>query len=185
MADGGTGSGTGQRSAAGVAKQVQHLHRAVCGADLLLVPRPVDRLFREHAGVLEAGGADDKGELILPLAAADLPLFRQTAAVLPLAAALIGAVVDGICLCPQGALLGGLPHHLRVGADEQSFSPAFQPVAVGGIQQFVVFPSICRAHSVLLPFIASKVLYIISQNKLCWPFSSALPVSGAFMPRCS
>ena len=156
MADGSTGSGTGQRSAAGVAKQVQHLHRAVCGADLLLVPRPVDRLFREHAGVLEAGGADDKGELILPLAAADLPLFRQTAAVLPLAAALIGAVVDGICLCPQGALLGGLPHHLRVGADEQSFSPAFQPVAVGGIQQLIVFPSICRAHSVLLPFTASK-----------------------------
>ena len=60
--------------------------------------------------------------------------------------------IDGICLCPQGALLGGLPHHLRVGADEQSLSPAFQPVAVGGIQQLIVFPSICRAHSVLLPF---------------------------------
>ena len=166
MADGSTGSGASQRSAAGVAEEVQHLYRAVRGADLLLVPRPVDRLLREHAGVLEAGGADDKGELILPLAAADLPLFRQTAAVLPLAAALIGAVVDGICLCPQGALLGGLPHHLRVGADEQSFSPAFQPVAVGGIQQLVVFPSICRAHSVLLPFTASNS-YIISQNRLC------------------
>ena len=32
----------------------------------------------EHASVLEAGGADDESELILPFAAADLPLFRQT-----------------------------------------------------------------------------------------------------------
>mgnify|MGYP007061159274 CR=1 FL=1 len=66
MADGSTGSGASQRSAAGVAEEVQHLHRAVRGADLLLVPRPVDRLLREHAGVLEAGGADDEGQLILP-----------------------------------------------------------------------------------------------------------------------
>ena len=38
---------------------------------------PVDRLLREHAGVLEAGGAHDEGQLLLSLAAADLPLFRQ------------------------------------------------------------------------------------------------------------
>ncbi len=40
MADGGTGSRTGQRGAAGVAEQVQHLHRAACGADLLLRTTP-------------------------------------------------------------------------------------------------------------------------------------------------
>ena len=146
MADGSTGSGTGQRSAAGVAEEVQHLHRAVRGADLLLVPRPVDRLLREHAGVLEAGGADDEGQLILPFSTGDLPLFGQTAAVLPLAAALIGAVVNGVRLGPEGALLGRLPHHLRVRPDKQRLAPAFQSVAVGGIQQLVVFPCICRAH---------------------------------------
>ena len=38
------------------------------------------------------------------------------------------------------------PHHLRVRPDKQRLAPAFQPVAVGGIQQLVVFPCICRAH---------------------------------------
>ena len=38
---------------------------------------------------------------------------------------------------------------LRVRADEDGLTPAFQTVAVGGIQQFIVFPGICRAHSVL------------------------------------
>ena len=146
MADGGPGSRTGQRSAAGVAEEVQHPDGAACGADLLCVPRPVDGLFGEDAGMLEAGGADDEGQLILPFAAADLPLFGQTAAVLPLTTALIGAVVDGVCLGPERALLGRLPHHLRVRPDQQRLTPAFQPVAVGGIQQLVVFPCICRAH---------------------------------------
>ena len=149
MADGGTCRRTGQRGTAGVAEQVQHLYRAACGTDFFCVPCPVDSLLREHAGVLEAGGADDESELILALAAADLPLFGQTALVLPLAAALIGAVINSICLCPQGALLGRFPHHLRVRADEDGLTPALQTVAVGGIQQFIVFPGICRAHSVL------------------------------------
>ena len=152
MADGGTCRRTGQRSTAGVAEQVQHLYRAACGTDLFGVPCPVDSLLREHAGVLEAGGADDEGELILALAAANLPLFGQTALVLPLAAALIGAVVHRICLCPQGALLRRFPHHLRVRADEDGLPPALQTVAVGGIQQFVIFPGICRAHGVLPSF---------------------------------
>ena len=149
MADGGTCRRTGQRGTAGVAEQVQHLYRAACGTDFFGVPCPVDGLLREHAGVLEASGADDEGELILALAAADLPLFGQTALVLPLAAALIGAVINSICLCPQRALLGRFPHHLRVRADEDGLTPALQTVAVGGIQQFIVFPGICRAHSVL------------------------------------
>ena len=150
MADGGTRRRAGQRGTTGVAEQVQHLHGAAGGANFLLVPGPVDGLLREHAGVLEAGGADDEGELILALAAADLPLFGQAALVFPLAAALIGAVVHRIRLGPQRALLGGLPHHLRVRADENGLAPALQPVALGGIQQFIVFPGICRAHSVLL-----------------------------------
>ena len=87
MADSSTRSGTGQRCAAGVAKQVQHLDRAACRTDLSGVPGPVDSLLREHAGVLEAGGADDEGQLVLALTAGDLPLLRQTAAVLPLSAA--------------------------------------------------------------------------------------------------
>ena len=115
MADGGPGSGAGQRGTAGVAEQVQHLHRATGGADLLLVPGPVDGLLREHTGVLEAGGAHNEGEPVVPFAAVDLPLFGQAALVLPLAAALIGAVVYGIRLGPQRALLRCFPHHLRVG----------------------------------------------------------------------
>ena len=179
MADSSARSGTGQRCAAGVAKQVQHLDRAACRTDLSGVPGPVDSLLREHAGVLEAGGADDEGQLVLALTAGDLPLFRQTAAVLPLTAALIGAVVDGIGLGPERALLLGFPHHLRVGPDEDGLSPALQAVAAGGIQQLVIFPTICRAHK-RPPFSLQT-----AQNRLCWPLSSGLPVSGAFRPRCS
>ena len=150
MADGGTRRRTGQRGTAGVAKQVQHFYRASGSTDLLGVPGPVDGLLREDAGVLEAGGAHDEGQLLLSLAAADLPFFGQPAAVLPLAAALVGAVVHGVRLGPQGALPGRFPHHLRVRPDEDGLSPSLQPVAAGSIQQLIIFPGICRAHSVLL-----------------------------------
>ena len=146
MADGSARRRAGQRCTAGVAEEVQNFNGPACGADLPGVPGPVDGLLREDAGVLEAGGADDKGQFILPFSTGDLPLFGQTAAVLPLASALIGAVVNGVRLGPEGALLGRLPHHLRVRPDKQRLAPAFQPVAVGGIQQLVVFPCICRAH---------------------------------------
>ena len=100
MADGGTCRRTGQRGTAGELNRFSTFTGRPAARIFLGVPCPVDGLLREHAGVLEAGGADDEGELILALAAADLPLFGQTALVLPLAAALIGAVINSICLCP-------------------------------------------------------------------------------------
>ena len=47
---------------------------------------------REHAGVLEAGGADDEGQLVLALTAGYLPLLRQTAAVLQM------CIRDSLCV---------------------------------------------------------------------------------------
>ena len=66
MADGSARRRTGQRCAAGVAEEVQNFNGPACGADLPGVPGPVDGLLREDAGVLETGGADDEGQLILP-----------------------------------------------------------------------------------------------------------------------
>ena len=107
-----------------------------------LVPGPVDGLFREDAGVLEAGGADDERQ-VLPL---NLPFLGQFFVVVPLAAAFGGAVIDRVGLGPQGADLVIFPDNLRVGADQDGLAPTLQPVVVGGVQQLVIPPGVGRAH---------------------------------------
>ena len=134
MADRCPGRGAGQGGPAGVAEQVQHPDGPARGPDLAPVPGPVHRLLGEHAGVLEAGGADDQGQPVLPFAAVDLPALGQGAAVLPAAPALVGAVVHGVGPGPEGALGLALPDHLGVGPDQQGRPPPFQPVAPGGVQ---------------------------------------------------
>ena len=114
MGDRGTGRKARQRGAARVAKEVQHADRPAGRADLFLIPRPVDGLLRKDAGVLEAGGADDQGQVV-PV---DLPLLGQPFVVIPLPAALGGAVVDGISVCPQRAGFGIFPDDLRVRSDQ-------------------------------------------------------------------
>ena len=142
MGDGGARGQAGQRRTARVAEEVQHTDGAASGLDLFLVPGPVHGLLRENASVLEAGGADDEGQVI-PM---DLPFLGQLFVVIPLAAALGGAVVDGIGLGPQRAGLVVFPDDLRVGTNEQGLAPALQSVVVGGIQQLIIPPGISRAH---------------------------------------
>ena len=183
--------GTGQRSAAGVAKQVQNADGAARRLDLFLIPRPVYGLLGEYTRVLKAGGADHQIQII----PADLPFLGQTAAVFPFAAALDRAVIHGIRLVPQIAHGLVFPHHLRVRAHQQGAAPALKSVAAGGIDEFIVFPLICRAHSrfsSLYPFY--RLIFSVfprdqRSKRLCWPFSSgACPrvgsSGGGVRPKC-
>ena len=47
--------------------------------------------------------------------------------------------VNGVRLGPEGALLGRLPHHLRVRPDKQRLAPAFQPVVVLSLIHILLF----------------------------------------------
>ena len=142
MGHAGTGGQAGQCCAAGVAEQVEHLDGTVGSLDLFLVPGPVHSLLREDAGMLKAGGADDQRQ-VLPF---DVPLLGQLFVVVPLAAALSGTVIDGVCPGPQGADFLVFPDDLRVGADEQRFAPAFQAVMIRCVDQLVIDPGIGGAH---------------------------------------
>ena len=111
MADGRARVRRRERCAAGVCEQVEHADGTAGMADHLIDEIPVGGLLGEQSGVLEA----HRLELERQIAVVDGPLLGQFAD-LPLAAARIRAMVDGVRLVPNPALLVARPDGLRVRA---------------------------------------------------------------------
>ena len=145
MADGSPRGSGGQGGAAGIGKQVEHADGPAGGADLFPDEVPVGGLLGEDAGVLEAHGLDVEGQLLIM----DGPVLGQLAN-LPVTAAGLAAVIDGVGLLPQGAALR-LPDGLRVGPHQDLLSPALQPAAAAAVQQLIVLPMVRCPHN-FVPF---------------------------------
>ena len=142
MTDRRTGIQAGQGGAAGVGEEVQHRDGPSRAPDQGTEQIPVDRLLMEQAGVLEAGRGNFEGQLPV----LNLPALGKFGEVFPLTAAFAGAVIMGIGAASL-AVPGSVPDDLRVRADEGHLSPALQLFSVRGIQQGVVLPIGCNAHT--------------------------------------
>ena len=133
----GPGLGAGAGGAAGVGEQIQHPGLPALGLFPIGEPVahkvPVHRLLREQARVLEARGPDHEGQVPV----ADEPAFRQLLLKLPVAAAALGAEVDGV----RPVLVHG-PHGLGIGPKQGEPAPALQLVAVARVQYFKILPTV-------------------------------------------
>ena len=86
--------------------------------------------------MLKAGGADFKGQRPIP----DFPLFFVQRAVLPAAAARVGANIPGIRLFPVRMRFWRVPDDLRVRPDQQHITPTLQLFSAGRVNDFIVLP---------------------------------------------
>ena len=125
-----------QSGTAGVSKQVQHPHGAAGVCALLPDKIPVSSLLREYTGVLEVHGLDIKRQIIL---VSDLPAIRQLM-LGPVTAAGIGADITGIVALPFRRAVRGVPDDLGIGPHQNVLAPALQALAVGRIQNPIIFP---------------------------------------------
>ena len=129
------GFGAGAGSAPRIGKQIQHPGSFAAGlhipADLSGHKVPVYRLFGEQPRVLEARRPHHKSQPLI----ADLPAFRQLPGVFPMTAAGTGPQIYGI-----GSMWFHGPHRLGVRPQEGHIAPAFQFVAVTGIQNCKILP---------------------------------------------
>ena len=94
--------------------------------------------------MLESHGAEDELEIV---SVADVPLSGEVI-LDPCSATRMGAAVDAVGALPQGRGGAILPDDLRVGTDEDVFPPPLQTLAVGGVDEFVVFPVISDPHDI-------------------------------------
>ena len=98
------GRGTGEGGAAGIPEQVKHPDRPAGSPDEDGHPLPVDGLFREQAGMLEAHGFETEPQprkARLRSVVSDLPHVGQRAQPFPMAAARPRAVITGMSFLPE------------------------------------------------------------------------------------
>ena len=139
------GRGTGEGGAAGIPEQVKHPDRPAGSPDEDGHPLPVDGLFREQAGMLEAHGFETEPQprkTQLRSVVSDLPHVGQRAQPFPMAAARPRAVITGMSFLPERVGPGGIPQDLRVGADEEDLPPPLQTLTGRAVNQLVILPTI-------------------------------------------
>ena len=115
----------GNCGAASICKEIENLDGAAGVFYFPLYyrrePVPVYCLFGKEPGVFEAEGLKVEMKVVV----ADLPFVRQIME-FPFAAAFFTAVVMTVRLIPAVFISLGVPDDLRVGTDEDIFSPAFE-----------------------------------------------------------
>ena len=136
-----SGSGSRKSGSSGVGKQVQHLDRASGGTDFFRKPVPVCRLFREESRMFKAERLQIKGQIPVM----DLPLLRK-AEEFPFSAAFFTSVIMCVWMIPPAVCLFSIPDYLRVRADQDVITPAFQLFPAGTVYDFIIFPTICNPH---------------------------------------
>ena len=127
------------RRAARIGKQVQHADGTPRRADQPGRPIPVCRLLREKPRMLKSHRFDLERQLAARVAVVrNRPIGRHVALHPASAAAL--ASIDGVRFFPKRTSLLVFPDHLRIGAAQDIIAPAFQALAVRGIDQFIFVP---------------------------------------------
>ena len=161
----------GERRAARVSEQVEHIDRAVCAADHAVDEIPVGGLLGEQAGVLKAHGFELEGQVAI----VDGPLRGQLVD-FPLAAARPGAVVDRVRLVPRAAGSCARPDGLRVRAHQHLFAPALHLFAAAAVQNGVVLPVVRNPHKLILRSLGLHNIsaFILTPNRAQRNLKSAL-----------
>ncbi len=133
-------AGDGRR--AGIGKEVQHADGPAGFTDLCHRPVPVGRLLREKAGVLEVHRLDPEAKLPIM----HVPGLRNRP-FFPAPSAAFAAKIAGVARLPMTVSARGVPDRLRIRPHQIDLPPAFQFLAVGAVQQFIVLPAVRHPHA--------------------------------------
>ncbi len=136
MADLRTRFQAGQRGRTRISKQVQHLNRAAGISDFFCGIVPVDRLLGENPRVLKSHGLDAERKTAVP----DFPHGRDGLKHIPVSSSGGGTAVTCAGCMPKRILFRGFPDNLRIGANQDDISPAFQTLPRRRVNQFIIFP---------------------------------------------
>ena len=126
MTHGSTCFRAGKSCSARIRKQVQYIYLTSGTAYLIRHKVPVYSLLGEKSGMLESGRADIECERTVTYLPAVGKLFPE----LPLAAALVRAVIMTVCTFPERVFFIGFPYYLGVGSHKGNFSPFFELFSV-------------------------------------------------------